>query len=102
MKIPCKNINYNESYSKKCVGGGVVFTVPSPKMKNRVNLFKKKVSDSDFPSVPKKLSSDVYSVKAANLNFYSSHYNNLNYFLTKFEDNMTSTFPTRFGVLSGM
>ena len=83
-------------------GWGVVFTVPSPKMKNRVNLFRKKVSDSDFPSVPKKLSSDVYSVKATNLNFYSSHYNNLNYFLTKFEDNMTSTFPTRFGVLSGM
>ena len=47
-------------------------------------------------------SSDVYSMKATDLNCYFSHYNYLKYLLTKFEDNMTSTFPTHFGVLSGI
>ena len=60
------------------------------------------MNNSAFPFVPEKLSSDVYSMKATDLNCYFSHYNYLKYLLTKFEDNMTSTFPMHFGVLSGI
>ena len=71
--------------------GGSFYSPSSPRPPWRIRLIWLKVlekNSSAFLSLPEKLSSDVYSAEATDLNFYSSHYNYLKYLLTKFEDNM--------------